>query len=934
MRKNSNRFYRRLLTVFLAAALACPSPALALRPSSPVQSGTEETLKTALSNRNGTVEEFTAGQVAAVLVSRFQKAIQSQTVEGQSNRLVNEATNGIPPWLGDSGWNGWLEYDEEGNGARRRYTLEKWVDRNRRTYLIRLGPLIYIDRDRTSLLRAEDLVAPQKQGIDLFRVKDLTDSVLSDHPLKRSGRRVGPYSYSYQMALHHFPDWTGKLLVEAGIGRGEPSLIPKVPVVGIELNPERLNGARENFMANGRVEGRDFFLIQADIADGAAVQAALRQVKAKLDPLGLPVREIVLASDIGTYPGYYNVTNETSIGLISLIEEALGMRVSAVIGGGVNYPGVNLKTGTAGNDIRAAEGKGFLFRGFGRFWATPSSLGSGLATMDTMSWIAQRAAGTEEPAAEERLHLGEIPNPTTREFAEMLLLLLGMELSRKEHGSGEPLEVAGWLGKQPRVLDLGPGLEGGLIRWLRKMGAPEVYGFDKVFRSSDLEADRYLRRGVFQDRWPFDDRWFSLVVSSFALNAEEIPAGLTQSAYYPRVLAELARVLKEDGLAVLVVGGASLPVFEAALTQSGLGWKALPGPVYLVTHGSIEDRLQRMVQGIASGRPAAGTEEVSVEAVPTGLDFQEARRVKAELSGFFKQENYFTGESTVGEILDGHRNGIVVVARKGNQMVGLGVAGLGLYNQKEASIVSLLVGRKERAGGIGTAIFQKLLWGLADRFPDLMEIVIIDGSRIGQTGNAALKFSFHRSSSDPRFLRKEISFPKPLMDLRRDFPLAADFLGAYWEKMSAVQRETARQFINQHPDAQAVSAAVDLTQIPVFVQGYLLYEETRLELRSIYKGILFRPERIPEPDEEPGRFQWSDVGIVLQNAMLQPAPNPKGLPVRAVYQGVGAVAALDPMDLLAEIFRDRLGIPRDHRVEAFLFSDQEGRARLVLLHAA
>ena len=93
---------------------------------------------------------------------------------------------------------------------------------------------------------------------------------------------------------------------------------------------------------------------------------------------------------------------------------------------------------------------------------------------------------------------------------------------------------------------------------------------------------------------------------------------------------------------------------------------------------------------------------------------------------------------------------------------------------------------------------------------------------------------------------------------------------------------------------------------------------------------------LPETSEEAETFVWLEkLGIILRNKAMPDAllVNPHGLPVKEVHPLEAEIAALDPVQLLGEIFRSHLGIPENQYLGARLIQDEQGQARLVLFFA-
>jgi len=133
-------------------------------------------------------------------------------------------------------------------------------------------------------------------------------------------------------------------------------------------------------------------------------------------------------------------------------------------------------------------------------------------------------------------------------------------------------------------------------------------------------------------------------------------------------------------------------------------------------------------------------------------------------------------------------------------------------------------------------------------------------------------------------------------------------------------------------DVQAT--VLDLpVQLPLYVKGDRLFWRIvddllpRVDADPQFREIHLTPILLPTS-------QWSDLGLILRDPLfdLSEADNPRGLRVRVVEPE--EVPRLIFTDLLLDIFQSRLSVPESKRLAAFVFTDSEGRARLVLLHEA
>ncbi len=123
-------------------------------------------------------------------------------------------------------------------------------------------------------------------------------------------------------------------------------------------------------------------------------------------------------------------------------------------------------------------------------------------------------------------------------------------------------------------------------------------------------------------------------------------------------------------------------------------------------------------------------------------------------------------------------------------------------------------------------------------------------------------------------------------------------------------------------------AVVNLPRyLPLYVQGGALLwaVQDHFNNRQVLSGVIFPIVLLPVE-------HWKDLGLILQDPMEEwVRDNPKGLPVREVY--LQDVPELTLLDLLAEIFRRRLGIPESDYLGSLVYRAEEGQAKLALFSA-
>lgn len=113
--------------------------------------------------------------------------------------------------------------------------------------------------------------------------------------------------------------------------------------------------------------------------------------------------------------------------------------------------------------------------------------------------------------------------------------------------------------------------------------------------------------------------------------------------------------------------------------------------------------------------------------------------------------------------------------------------------------------------------------------------------------------------------------------------------------------------------------------LPVYVQGAGLFAVVEQELPQPKGGPRLNPISLPVT-------QWEEIGLILEDRGLDTAvENPKGLPVRRVW--AVDVPLLDPVELIGEMFRNRLGIPKSAYAGETIYTDKEGDTYLALFSA-
>jgi len=276
------RFLRCFLTVFITAALLCPPPAHALRPTAPHENaGLEEEILRAISTGSEEEEES--------------RALNSRLLLEFGGSLRETFRNFLP-----------LRYGERPIvSSTQRYGVEQWGEKE--VYWIRSGPLFFMEARRADSLSPalrEDL------GPRLIRVPDLQAYSISR--LHDSGKgKFGSHTHATLMAVLH-SDLKDHAVVDLGAGDGVLALAASRrgagPLILVEHDPVQMEQARFLLIANELIEGKDFHLLDMDLKD---VEGIAREVERWAGP----GRKIALIMNVGTWPGLYDVSNAEGIAL-------------------------------------------------------------------------------------------------------------------------------------------------------------------------------------------------------------------------------------------------------------------------------------------------------------------------------------------------------------------------------------------------------------------------------------------------------------------------------------------------------------------------------------------------------------------------------------------------------------------------------------------
>ncbi len=114
------------------------------------------------------------------------------------------------------------------------------------------------------------------------------------------------------------------------------------------------------------------------------------------------------------------------------------------------------------------------------------------------------------------------------------------------------------------------------------------------------------------ERWDFQDETFDGILCVLALNEGRVPKDFPSppysspaKAYYLHVSQEIHRILKPDGLMILVAGAGGNDLLDEVMRDNNLKVRRVPGSVRLISKGNMD----KILDGMAAGIP--GTEESS-----------------------------------------------------------------------------------------------------------------------------------------------------------------------------------------------------------------------------------------------------------------------------------------------------------------------------------
>ncbi len=274
-------------------------------------------------------------------------------------------------------------------------------------------------------------------------------------------------------------------------------------------------------------------------------------------------------------------------------------------------------------------------------------------------------------------------------------------------------------------------------------------------------------------------------------------------------------------------------------------------------------------------------------------------------------------------------------ARRGNDLIGFGLAEIDAEAPSVGQISEFTVQQDPQTRGIGTRIFQELLWSLM-AVPGVQEVRVNDSSDNGEIARIAGRFGFKPTRIGGSTFQKEIS-AAPItiqgIEIHTAKTVLESYLPEYSRRLTEKQQNTIEEFMGRQ-GARAVTATLDLTVVPVYVQGSQLYGVAKEHLPGPLAGVEFRLTVLPESEEELSRFNWGEIGLILENEMLDPLKvKPEKMASLRVYPTAEAVSALDPVQMLTLIFRNALNIPPSQNVQGILFTDLEGRAHFILMYA-
>ena len=162
---------------------------------------------------------------------------------------------------------------------------------------------------------------------------------------------------------------------------------------------------------------------------------------------------------------------------------------------------------------------------------------------------------------------------------------------------------------------------------------------------------------------------------------------------------------------------------------------------------------------------------------------------------------------------------------------------------------------------------------------------------------------------------------------------AEEFLRFYGPKAMSAAGPRAEQVLEWLGKADAQATVVDLPQfVTLYTQGSALTWKVIDDFLPRANQGQPKSRFVVVPTPLPPGGIWNQVALILKDPMLPGVFNPAGLPVREVR--LEKVEELRPEDLLADIFRSRLGIPASQYLGALRFTDSQGRERLALFSAA
>ncbi len=289
----------------------------------------------------------------------------------------------------------------------------------------------------------------------------------------------------------------------------------------------------------------------------------------------------------------------------------------------------------------------------------------------------------------------------------------------------------------------------------------------------------------------------------------------------------------------------------------------------------------------------------------------------------------------VVELLSQADGRFAVGARRGSDLIGFGVAEIDAEAPSVGRISEFTVQQDLQTVGIGARIFQELLWSLMV-VPGVQEVRVNDSSDNGEMARIAGRFDFKQTGVGGSAFRKEIS-AVPLtiqgIEIHTAKTILESYLPEYSSRLTEKQQNRIEEFMGRQ-GARAVTATLDLTVVPVYVQSSELYKVAKEHLPGPLAGVAFRLAVLPETEEELRRFNWGEIGLILENEMLDSLKvKPEKMASVRVYPTAEAVSALDPVQMLVLIFRNTLNIPPSQNVQGILFTDLEGRAHFILMYA-